>query len=215
MRRQRLEKNNCGHGLRKVFVSLVFMAVSLTAQAQQWAFEMWHDGRIVLERGDTLKGTVKYDMQQDIVQYTANNQTVEVFSARKVLFFEIFDTTVKKYRQFFSLPFNAGQSSSYKSLVFFELLENGKLSLLSRESVELRSQTTGYYGSFYTRQILVNRFFFMDENGEIREFAGNKNDLLDMFGKKSNDVEKYMRQNHLKIDDKYEFAQIVAYYNSL
>jgi hypothetical protein len=214
MRREKSVESGSGVAIRTL-TALAFLFISIQVSAQQWAFELWHDGRIVLAQGDTLRGSVKYDLQQDIVQFTSNNQTVEVFSARKVLFFEIFDNTIRKYRQFYSLPFNAGQSSSYKSLVFFELLENGKLSLLSRESVELRSQSTGYYGSFYTRQVLVNKFFFLDENGEVSEFIGNKNDLLSLFGKKADDVEKYMRQHRLKIDDKYEFAQIVAYYNTL
>jgi hypothetical protein len=214
MRREKSVESGSGVAIRTL-TALAFFFITIHASGQQWAFEMWHDGRIVLDQGDTLRGSVKYDLQQDIVQFTSNNQTVEVFSARKVLFFEIFDNTVRKYRQFYSLPFNAGQSSSYKSLVFFELLKNGKLSLLSRESVELRSQSTGYYGSFYTRQVLINKFFFLDEKGEVTEFVGNKNDLLSLFGKKSDDVEKYMHEHHLKIDDKYEFAQIVAYYNTL
>ena len=33
--------------------------------------------------------------------------------------------------------------------------------------------------------------------------------------KKSDEVEKYIKANKLKFDDKYDFARIVAYYNSL
>jgi hypothetical protein len=69
---------------------------------------LWHDGKIVLASGDTLTGLVKYDLQQDLIQYNAQRgNIVEVYTARKVLFFEIFDTTVDQYRNFFSLPYNA------------------------------------------------------------------------------------------------------------
>jgi hypothetical protein len=34
-------------------------------------------------------------------------------------------------------------------------------------------------------------------------------------GNKSDDVEKYIRENRLKFDDKYDLVKIVAYYNSL
>ena len=33
--------------------------------------------------------------------------------------------------------------------------------------------------------------------------------------KKSEEVEKYIKANKLRYDDKYDFAKIVAYYNSL
>ena len=34
-------------------------------------------------------------------------------------------------------------------------------------------------------------------------------------GRKSDEVEKYMKEHHLKVDDKDDFARIVAYYNSI
>src|SRR6218665_1551351 len=92
--------------------------------AQQFPFELWHDGRIVLDSGDTLRGTVKYNMNEDLLQYKAGTRN-ESYSARKVLFYEIFDNTVKRYRQFYSLPYSA--VGSYKAPVFFELLEEGKI----------------------------------------------------------------------------------------
>jgi hypothetical protein len=65
------------------------------------------------------------------------------------------------------------------------------------------------------RQVLVNKYFFLDQKGNISEFTGNKSDLLNLMGKKSEDVEKYIKANRLKYDDKYDFARIVAYYNSI
>ena len=88
--------------------TLFILLCTLSATAgysQKWPFEFWHEGKVVLLQGDTLKGNVKYDLQQDMVQFSAADQRVEAFTARKVLFFEIFDRTVNKYRQFFALPF--------------------------------------------------------------------------------------------------------------
>jgi hypothetical protein len=84
----------------------------------------------VLDTGDTLRGLIKYDLDKDIIQLQANNK-LESYTARKVLLFEIFDETVKRYRNFYSLPYAlAGQ---YKAPVFFELLQEGKLTVLCRE----------------------------------------------------------------------------------
>jgi hypothetical protein len=187
--------------------------LSWEANAQQWPSDLWHEGKIVLVEGDTLRGLIKYDLQQDLIQYNFNDKRTEAFSARKVLFFEIFDTSVRKYRQFFALPYST--ANGYRAPVFFELLEEGKLTLLSRESLEFRTYNSPYYVGSYSRQVLVYKYFFMDENGNIAEFTGSKSDLLDLMGRKSDDVEKYMKANKLRYDDKYDFARIIAYYNSI
>jgi len=201
--------------LIRFFATSVILFFSLgQSLAQKFPSELWHEGKIVLLDGaDTLVGQVKYDLQQDLIQYTATSQTIEAFSAKKVLFFEIFDVTVHKYRSFYALPFTT--QSGYRAPVFFELLEEGKLTLLSRESVETRSYSSMYYYGSYTRQVLIYRYFLLYENGVITEFAGNKKELLDLMGKKADTVEGYMKANRLKMDEKYDFAQIVKYYNSL
>ena len=158
-----------------VFTLLFFLAAP--ALAQQFPSDLWHEGKIILLEGDTLKGSIKYDLQQDLVQYGIADQRTTAYSARKVLFFEIFDTSVRKYRQFFALPFTT--TAGYKAPVFFELLEEGKMTLLSRESVEYRTYSSPYYMGSYSRLVLVYKYYFLDEKGNISEFTGNKNDLLD------------------------------------
>ena len=200
-------------GGRLIALVLLFTLTHYKVEAQQWPFELWHEGKIVLESGDTLRGLVKYDFHQDLVQYTLDDKKTEAFSARKVLFFEIFDNTVKKYRQIFALPFT--NTTGYRAPVFFELLEEGKMTLLSREVLEYRNYTSPYYVGSFTRQVLVYKYFFLDQKGNITEFTGNKSDLLNLMGKKSENVEKYIKANRLKYDDKYDLARIVAYYNSI
>jgi len=202
-----------GFGARLIALVLFFTLANIKVSAQQWPFELWHEGKIILESGDTLRGLVKYDFAQDLVQYNFDDKRTEAFSARKVLFFEIFDNTVNKYRQIFALPFT--NSTGYRAPVFFELLEEGKMTLLSREVLEYRNYTSPYYIGSFTRQVLVNKYFFLDQKGNIAEFTGNKTDLLNLMGKKSDDVEKYIKANKLKYEDKYDFARIVAYYNSI
>src|SRR6187551_1468863 len=100
---------------------LFFCLIPFMLQAQKWPFELWHDGKIVLAEGDTLKGLVKYDLEQDLVQYSLDEKRIEAFTAKRILFFEIFDTSVHKYRPFYSLPYNT--SAGYSTAVFFELLQ--------------------------------------------------------------------------------------------
>jgi len=216
-------KASSNHGLRtkssqrwrllQLVTAAVLMNISASVNAQDWPFELWHDGKIVLLDGDTLKGPVKYDLSQDILQLNLNNK-IEAYSARKVLFFEIFDITVHRYRQFFALPFTS--PAGYRAPVFFELLEEGKMTLLAREALESKSYSSPYYyGGSYSRLVLVYKYFFLNDDGSIEPFTGSKNDLLDKMGKQAPDVEKFIKDNRLKYDDKYDFTKIVAYYNSL
>jgi hypothetical protein len=193
---------------------LLFGLLISEAHSQQWPFEFWHEGKVVLESGDTLKGQLKYDLQQDLLQYKSTQSTAEALTARKVLFFEIFDNSVRKYRQFFSLPY--ALNGGYKAPVFFELLEEGKMTLLAREAVEYRTFSNPYgFGSF-TRMVLVNYYFFLKENGDIQPFLGKKrSDLLELMGKKSEEVQEFIKQNRLDVEDKYDLARIVDYYNSI
>lgn len=200
--------------LKNVILTGFLVAAALTVTAQRyWPSELWHDGKIVLLEGDTLKGLVKYDFQQNLVQYVVNNKQAEIFSARKVLFFEIFDETVHKYRKFFVLPYT--NSSNYKAPIFFELLEEGKITLMSREFLEYKTYNNSFYGGSYSRLVQTYYYYLMREDGSIEDFRGNRNDLIALMGNKKTAVEKYIKANRLDFEDKYDLAKIVAYYNSL
>jgi len=194
-----------------LFLFTLAFPVSFKADAQEFAFEYWHDGKMVLETGDTLKGKLKYNLQTDLLQLETNNR-IETYTSRKVVFFEIFDGTVKLYRQFYSLPYTT--SAQYKAPVFFELLEEGKITLLSRESLEYRTFSSFYYGS-YSKMVIADKFFFLKENGNIQELESKKNELVEMLPDRKEEVTKFIKSNKLKTDNRYDAAKIVRYYNSL
>jgi hypothetical protein len=196
-----------------MITGMLLLICGLGYAQKDWPSELWHDGKVVLVTGDTLKGILKYDLRQNLVQYVVNNRKAEIYSARKVLFFEIFDETVHKYRKFFALPYR--NLSNYKAPVFFELLEEGKITLLSRELMEYKTYNNHFYGGSYSRLVQTYHYYLLKEDGTIEDFKGNKNDLIALMGNKGKTVEKYIKANRLDFDDKYDVAKIVAYYNSL
>lgn len=200
--------------LKKIIVCVLCMVAIGQANAQRWPGELWHEGKVVLVDGDTLKGLLKYDLVQDLVQYELKNVRTEAYSARKVLFFEIFDNSVHQYRTFFSLPYNA--FTDYKTPTFFELLAQGKLTLLSREHVENRVMSSPYgYGYSYSREVMVFNYYLLTERGDIDVFTGGRGDLLKLMGNKRDKVEQYSKENKLRYDEKYDLSKIVQYYNTL
>lgn len=199
--------------MKQFFLCLMFMVLAIGVSAQ-WSFELWHDGKIVLESGDTLRGQVKYDLQQDLVQFSGRKGIIEAYSARKILTFEIFDKLVNQYRQFYSLPYNT--ASGYRTPVLFELIGEGKLTVLGRERLEVQNSSSPYYyGGSFSRTVLVNKFYLLKENGTIDELSTRKADFMELLGKYENQVNEYMKNNKLKLDDKQDFIKIIAYYNSL
>jgi hypothetical protein len=192
-------------------IILFFSCIPFCSQGQQFAYEFWHEGRAVLESNDTIKGSIKYDLQNDLLQVKVNNQQ-ESFTARKILFFEIFDLTVKRYRQFYSLPYSP--NNTYKVPVFFELLCEGKITLLNRERLEYRTVNTYYY-YFTNGPFMVDHYFLLKPDGKIEGFEGRKADWLSLMDNKEKEIREFVKENRFNFDDKYELIKIVEYYNSL
>lgn len=197
-------------------VAIIFVFVSSAAFGQIWPFEYWHDGKLVLETGDTLKGKIKYEIDSDIIQLEQTG-TLQSFTSRKIVYYEIFDATSSRYRQFYSIPYSS--SGGYKSPTFFELVAEGKLTLLSQEALENKSYNSGYsgyygYGSI-SRVILVNKYFVLDDKGQMEIFSGTKKDLFIMMDNRNDEVKKFIKVNRLDVAYKYDLARIFEYYNSL
>lgn len=196
--------------MKKLLVVLGVLIAS-AGYAQQFSFEMWHGGYLILEGGDTLRGQVKYNLQNDLLQLQHNSK-VETYTARKVVFFEIFDAMQKEYRRFYSLPY--ASTTGYKAPVFFELLTEGKMTLLARESIEYKTYSSFYYYGSYTRLVLVYKYFLLQENGNISEFIGKRNDWIYAMGNYGDEVQKFAKSNKLDFDEKKDLTRIVEYYNS-
>ncbi|UII30133.1 hypothetical protein LVD17_17705 [Fulvivirga ulvae] len=201
--------------MRKLFLIAILYSIGHVGVAQIFPSEVWHDGKLVLLEGDTLVGQVKYNLETDLVQFTRDNQTVKAFTARKLLFFEIFDKTVNRYRQFYAIPYNV--KSNYKAPVMFEVLYTGDhLSLLSREAIEYQVANYPYSMSgTYTRLELVYTHYFLKPDGSITLFTGKKKDLQWVMNKKSSEIKRYIKNNKIRIDRRADLVKLVAYYNSL
>lgn len=197
---------------RANFTMVVLVLLSGHSFAQVFPFDLWHDGKLVLESGDTIKGSIKYDLQ-DLLQVKHSGK-LESFTARKVVFFEIFDQSYKRYRNFYSLPFSP--TGGYKTPVFFEVLTEGKITVLTREKIEYRTYSSPffYYGGYSSRLVLVNQYYLLKENGNIELFTGKRNDWYDLMGNRENDVHEYARENRLDMDKKYDLKRVIDYYNS-
>ena len=54
----------------------------------------------------------------------------------------------------------------------------------------------------------------VQENGNIAEFVGNRNDWIYAMGNYGDEVQKFAKSNKLDFDEKKDLTRIVDYYNS-
>jgi len=201
--------------LKRLFILISFFSISC-AYAQQFPSELWHDGKIVLLEGDTLSGQLKYSQETDIIEFSRDNlKTGIALSAKKVLYFEIFDRTINRYREFYALPYAV--SGDYETPLMFEVIEAGRpMTLLCREKVEYKVVSNPYsMAGTYSRLELDFTYYFLKNDGKIQRYFGSKKDLIHLLRDRNSEVKKYMKANRIRSDKRRDLVRVVSFYNSL
>lgn len=207
--------------MRKGLLLYFLIQISFSAISQDFPSERWHKGKLVLLSEDTIVGKIKYDLQNDLLQVNVRN-VLQTYSSRKILYFEIFDETIESYRHFYALPYNV--QANYKVPLLFEVLYEGKLSLLCREEIVTESvpQYNSYPYSSYgnnpynqSRSRLSYKYYFLDEKGSIQNYNMKKSELMSFFKKHNQQVKQYIKKNKLKHDKMRDLVRVTAYYNAL
>lgn len=184
--------------------------------AQEFSSRTFHKGWVVTDDQDTIRGDVKYDMETNAVQIIVQKEKVKTFSSKKIIYFEIYDSILKSYRQFYAIPYQI--ESNYKAPILFEVLYEGKTSLLVREKIIL---TTDPYNQAYfngpsaSQERLSFTYYFVDTKGVIAMYNGKKNHLFEILSNNSAKVKEYVKSNKLKTDEMRDIVRITAFYNSL
>jgi hypothetical protein len=70
-------------GLKGIIVFLALFFTFSDGFGQEFPSELLHEGELVLLSGDTLKGQIKYNLENDLIQIVIN-ETVQTYSARKI-----------------------------------------------------------------------------------------------------------------------------------
>ena len=200
-------------------ITFVFLFIFQISYSQDFSARMWHSGWLVTMEGDTLRGDIKYDMPNNAVQIIVEKQKqkkVFTFSSKKLMYFQIFDNNLKNYRQFYSIPYRIRRD--YRAPVLFEVLYEGRLTLLLRERIVIENdpyQSYMYAGTSSTTERLVFTYYFVDRTGKIILYEGQKGEIYEIFAKHAEAVRKYVKDNKLKLDDMRDLVRVTAFYNSL
>ncbi len=202
----------------KTFLTLILATFfSFSVQAQIFPSEVWHQGTAVLITDDTLSGLIKYNFVNDAIQIKTEDGRIRAFGAQNLFFFEVYDTGIKSYRQFYALPMQV--STDYMVPMLFEVLFEGRLTLLSREKIVQEGHPFEVNDQMVfpkdARLMLAFDFYFLEKDGTINEYKPKKRKLLSIMDRKYNEVKKYIRRNKLRYDQISDLVRITAYYNAL
>ncbi len=200
--------------MRYLFTFLL-LAGFVSVNAQSFSSDVFHEGFVVTSERDTIKVNLKYDLDANILTVVHRGKT-KSFSSHKIFYFEIFDSILNNYRQFYSIPYTVNYD--YKIPVFFELVYEGKLSLMAREHIVSQTVNTSsayWGGGNTTRLVLQYTFYFMNDKGEISYFTGRKKDLFMLMIKKQSEVKKFIKENKLDTEDITDLVRITSFYNSI
>ena len=196
-----------------IFLTFFILTCSLSLSAQQWS-RGWHPGNLVLLSGDTLEGKIRYDIENDAVQIMLANELVHSFSGKKVLAFEFQEHPRRSKRRFYSLPYE--QRSNFYTSRLFEVLYEGKLTLLCRPYMEHLIQEADDHEVTGKRKSDPHyEYYFVGDDGKVHLYRPRVGRLLAFMSAKHREVSSYMREHHLRCDEMRDLVRITAYYNAL
>jgi hypothetical protein len=205
--------------VKNILIGTLSFWLSITvAHAQDLPNEMWHPGIIVLDSEDTLRGKIQYDFEANLLQFTSD-KTVKTFTSQNILFFSFHCQFFKRVRSVYSIPYDL--KGSMKAPVFFEILEEGNITLMSREYVVIESNNRFgnpmYRNSmgFGSREILTYDYFLLTNDGKIHLYSEKRKDLYPFFGRYEQQMTDYIKDKKLKADKQGDLVRIFSYYNEL
>lgn len=202
-------------------IAIIFIFIFIQFQltnAQQFAENSWHSGKILLDTEDTLSGNLKFSLQNDVIQVEMNG-SLQTFTSRKVLSFNFYDRFEQRERTYYTLPFT--KVSNYKTPTFFELLAQGEaITLLGREALATQTTYNNYYNPYNpnpnfptTYTFIKTSFYFLYKNGKIKPYDGTKKGLLVLLQDREKDIKEYLKNNKVRFENKEDIINLINYYN--
>ncbi|MEQ8358779.1 MAG: hypothetical protein RH860_04775 [Cytophagales bacterium] len=215
---------------RFFLIIVIVFSVANSVTSQELSSDIWHEGTIVLKTNDTLRGAVKYNIEENILQYRYSNKMITL-SPNKIISFYFYDELIKANRYFRSFEYSP--YSSYKPEMFFEVLVVGNLSLLAREYISYETRMINdpfltndpYYNmyansasNYVTRRVINYHFYFFNHNSKSQNvilYKEKKKDLFRLMNDKQDEIKQFIKDKKILYNTRRGLSVITEYYNSL
>lgn len=207
---------------KRFYISIFIFILQITVNtvfAQNFSKEYWHKGEVYLLTEESIKGSIRYDLDQNNITIRTPDNKLRSYNASQVEQFWIEDELQKRVRYFYSLP--QITKDDYRVLYFFELLTEGKITLLCRENFVVKQ--VGYYspymwggwtngGSYVVQE---DDYFLLNNEGNVVDVEEDREAIMNLFGKKKDVMELYLIDHNNKLRNREDLLQMIRYYNEV
>ena len=198
---------------------LLFFLFSHQIYGQNFSKEYWHKGEAYLFNEESVNGSIRYDLDQNNITVRTSDNKLRSYNASQVEQFWIQDELQKRVRYFYALP--QVVKDDYRVLYFFELLIEGKITLLCRENFVVKQ--AGYYspymwggwvngGSYIVQE---DDYFLLDKEGNVVDVEETREAIMDLFGEKKEVMELYLLDHNNKLRNREDLLKTIRYYNEV
>jgi hypothetical protein len=169
-------------------------------------------GALTIADGTRVEGLkIRYDIYADQMQFILKSDTASINKPMALKSLELEDKTfIYEVYQVSENVVSAG---------YFELIIEGKLSLLLRRELELEYDVyvPNYGGGGGTKEIMLkknNNFYTIAGKSTARKIY-KKKDFLNAITEHHDLVKNYMKENRISVRKQKELEELVNYYNTL
>ncbi|MFP4093845.1 MAG: hypothetical protein ACLFUB_05140 [Cyclobacteriaceae bacterium] len=200
-----------------IFLALM-MCFSIFAQAADIGTDIkkkdWHQGKLVLQNGDTYKGKIRYDLDQNVAMVRIDG-TIKAFSAHVVDYFRFMDQELKTLRRFYTMPYE--NKRGMERLMFFELVFQDGFALFNRESTVRKKQAMLAELPFIDRsdredEVTVFSYFIFMPDGDFKPIEAEQQDLINKLAldkEQTKEMRAYIHEHELNLKNRSDFIRVI------
>ncbi|WKN45133.1 hypothetical protein [Tunicatimonas pelagia] len=176
-------------------------------------YGVWCFGKITLDNNVILEGKISYDLKFEAIKVKTDD-LVRTYTAENITNFEIFDPIKYRHRKYVAV--DHVMKEGYKRKTFFEVLSDGKISILRKSKYVRRPRVTEDYRAphVYLNAVCRHTYYVYqgDKFVEIEDFVSQ---VMPMMTSHQEEVTSYVKQCKLKLKAIHEQMRVIHLYNQL
>jgi hypothetical protein len=169
----------------------------------------WSTASVKLQNGQTYDGVnVRYNVLEDQLTFKTADGTEMAFATPVSEFKITYDEKGSPVTKVFRSGFKGTTDKT-----FYEVLHDGTVKVLKKNGKQI--ETVQEYNSPPTKSITDRIKYFYVLNNELVELKKDTKSLSAVFGSKSANVEKYIKENKLNVKKDEDLVKAFDYFSTL
>lgn len=152
----------------------------------------------------------RYNVYSNEMEIIEEKDTLAIISPERIKYLKFYDGT---------FIFTKFKNKKEINRGYFELLSNGNFRLLLRRIAIFEPYNPPYTalhsGSEYDRFIIFKSYYLQKNGSPAIKIRKNKHYILSILKDRRKELEKYIKQNKLKLRKDTDLINLISYYNSL